>query len=195
MPLVWASGAPDTASQGILKLQFKISIEDFMDLRRFVSVTTFPPLMLIALIAPMHAAKNASCTFETFSAPSGYSLSMVNGVSDDGTVVGQLVDNNAQQFVAFTRSPGGAYTEYTVPQSSSTWLYGRSGTGLNAGFYQDNANPEHIHGFVLQNGQYTIVNYPKATNTWLFDVNQLGASVGSFSASASLIKGFILVNG
>jgi len=34
-----------------------------------------------------------------------------------------------------------------------------------------------------------------AANTWLFDVNQLGAAVGSFSASQSVTKGFMLVNG
>ena len=52
----------------------------------------------------MHAAQNASCIFDTFSAPSGYSFSQINGVSDDSAVVGQLLDNNTLQAVAFTRS-------------------------------------------------------------------------------------------
>src|SRR5271157_3148840 len=117
----------------------------------------------------MHAAKQASCTFDTFSAPSGYSLSQVDGVSDDGTVIGQLVDNNTQQFVGFTRSASGVFTEYAAPKSSSTWLYGRNGSGVNAGFYQDSAYPGHIHGFLLQGSKFTAVNHPKAANTWLFD--------------------------
>jgi hypothetical protein len=156
------------------------------------------PAVIVTLLLQtsfVHAAKTASCTFDTFSAPSGYSFSQVEGVSDDGTVVGQLVDTKTQQYVAFTRSAGGAFTEYTAPKSSSTWLYGRNGSGDNAGFYQDSANPENVHGFLLQGSKLSVVNYPKASNTWLFDVNQLGDSVGSFSASASLIKGFMLVNG
>jgi uncharacterized membrane protein len=143
----------------------------------------------------MHAAKTASCTFDTFSAPSGYSFSQVQGVSDDGTVVGQLIDNKTLQYVAFMRSQSGVFTEYAVPKSSSTWLYGRNGSGDDAGFYQDTTNPEHVHGFLLQSSKLTVVNYPKAANTWLFDVNQLGDSVGGFSASSSVVKGFMLVNG
>jgi len=143
----------------------------------------------------MHAAKTASCTFDTFSAPSGYSFSQVQGVSNDGTVVGQLINSKTLQYVAFMRSQSGVFSEYAIPNSSSTSLYGRNGSGDNAGFYQDTANPEHVHGFLLQSSKATVVNYPKAANTWLFDVNQLGDSVGSFSASATVVKGFMLVNG
>jgi hypothetical protein len=142
-----------------------------------------------------HAAQNASCTFETFSAPSGYTFSMINGVSDDGTVVGQLVNNKTQAFMAFTRSASGAYTEYSAPKSVQTWIYGQSGTGLNAGSYQDLAYPEHIHGFQLQNGNFTAVNYPSAVNTWLYDSNMTGASVGSYINASYVTKGFLVVNG
>ena len=152
-------------------------------------------IIMTLLLHPgvMHAA-TASCTFNTFSAPSGYSLSEVNGVSDDGTVVGQLVNNSTQQSVAFKRSASGVITKYTAPQSSATWLYGLNGTGLNAGYYQASAYPGHLHGFLLQGSTFTAVSHPNAVNTWLFDVNLLGASVGSFSTSAG-VKGFRLVNG
>jgi len=152
-------------------------------------------ITLLLQVAVMQAAQTASCTFETFSAPSGYTLSQIAGVSDDGTVVGELVDNKTQLVVAFTRSAGGVITEYTAPKSANTWLSGRNGSGVDAGFYQDSAYPGHIHGFQLQGGKFTAVNYPKAANTWLFDVNQLGAWVGSFSASQSVTKGFMLLNG
>ncbi len=150
---------------------------------------------LVLYSSVMHAAQQASCTFDTFSAPSGYSFSQVNGVSDDGTVVGQLIASDTQQYVAFTRSASGVISVYAAPKSSSTWLYGSNGTGANAGFYQDNVNPEHVHGFFLQGAKFTAVNHPSAINTWLFSVNQLGASVGSFSASQAVTKGFMLVNG
>ncbi len=150
---------------------------------------------LLLLSSTMHASQGASCTFETFSAPSGYTLNEVGGVSDDGTVVGQLIDNNTQALVAFMRSPGGEFTEYAAPGAGFTWLWGRNGSGVNAGYYQDAKNPEHLHGFTLLGGKLAVVNYPKANNTWLFDVNQLGAAVGSFSSSPSLTKGFMLANG
>lgn len=162
---------------------------------------SLPRLVAAALVAlllhssVMFAAQTASCIFETFSAPSGYSFSQIQGVSDDGTVVGQLMDNHTLQFVAFTHSAGGAFTEYAAPKSAATWLYGRNATGASAGFYQDSAYPGHIHGFLLQGSTFTAVNHPNAANTWLFDVNLLGGAVGSFSAGGYVTKGFGLVNG
>jgi uncharacterized membrane protein len=155
------------------------------------------PAVVVALSmsALLHAATQASCTFETFSAPEGYTLSQVQGISDDGTVVGQLVNKQSLRFIAFKRSASGTITLYAAPQSSSTWLYGRSGIGVESGFYQDSVHPEQVHGFLLQDGKFTPVNHPKVTNTWLFNVNQLGAAVGSFSGSASLVRGFLLLNG
>jgi uncharacterized membrane protein len=156
------------------------------------------PAAFVALLlhsSVMYSAQTASCIFNTFSAPSGYSFSEVNGVSDDGTVVGQLSDNNTLLLVAFTRSASGVLTKYAAPKSAATWLYGRNATGANAGFYQDSAYPGQIHGFLLQGSKFTAVNHPNAANTWLYDVNLLAGAVGSFSASQSVTKGFKLVNG
>ena len=84
-----------------------------MGLRHFSAVI----VTFLLQTAVLHAAQNATCTFSTFSAPSGYSFNTVQGVSDDGTVVGQLLDNSTQQSVAFVRSASGVFTEYTAPQS------------------------------------------------------------------------------
>jgi uncharacterized membrane protein len=165
---------------------------DLMLQSRFVSALI---ITLLAFSVALHAAQTASCTFTTFAAPAGYTFSEVNGVSDDGTVVGQLVDNKTLQFVAFSRAAGGAFTVYSAPKSSTTWLYGSSAVGVNAGSYEDSGYPGHMHGFTLQGSQFTAVNYPKADNTWLFDVSQIGNASGSFSAGASVTKGFMLVNG
>jgi hypothetical protein len=170
----------------------KKDIEDLMSLPNPVAA------VIVALLlhsSQMYAADQASCVFDTFSAPEGYSFSQVNGVSDDGTVVGQLVNDTTQAFVAFTRSPEGQITEYGAPKALTTWLYGYSGTGIQNGFYQDIGYPQHVHGFLLKDGVQTTVNYPKAANTWLFEMNQLGEAVGSYTASPALIKGFELVNG
>jgi len=147
------------------------------------------------LLSSLMYAQNATCTFETFTAPSGYTFSQVQGVSDDGTVVGQLVDGKTQKSVGFMRSPSGVFTEYAAPNSTVTWMSGRSGTGAIAGYYQDVKAPQDLHGFMLQGSKLAVVNYPKAANTFLFGVNQSGAAVGSFSASPILTKGFLLANG
>src|SRR6266852_7665097 len=159
-----------------------------MRLIRLIHSLAAVMVMLFLSTGAIQAVQTANCTFDTFSAPTGYSFSQVEGISDDGTVVGQLVDNKTQQWMAFTRSPGGAFTEYAAPNSSSTWLYGRSGVGDNVGFYQDKINPEHVHGFILQGTKFTAVNHPNAANTWLFEMNQLGISVGSYSPSTSVVK-------
>jgi hypothetical protein len=175
----------------------KIHIEDPMSLPRNFALVVIAGFA-IALFLPLqvHAAtEKASCTFNTFAAPKGYSLSVVNGVTDDGTVVGQLLNNTSLQTVGFTYSSEGVFTKYAAPKSLNTWFYGGNSTGLNAGTYQANSFPAGMHGFLLQGSQFTAVNYPKATNTWLYGVNQLGAVVGSFSASQTLTKGFMLVNG
>jgi uncharacterized membrane protein len=156
------------------------------------------PAAFVALLlhsSVMYSAQTASCIFNTFSAPSGYSFSEVNGVSDDGTVVGQLSDNNTLQLVAFMRSSSGVITKYAAPKSAATWLYGRNATGANAGFYQDSAYPGHVHGFLLQGTKFTAVNHPSAVNSWLYDVNLLGGAVGSFINAQYVTKGFRFVNG
>src|SRR5260370_34045952 len=101
-------------------LQGANNTENSMGLRRSVSAIA---VALFLHSAVMRAADQASCTFDTFSAPPGYSLSQVNGVSDDGTVVGQLIDTKTKQFEAFQRSACGAITKYPPPPSSATWLY------------------------------------------------------------------------
>ena len=146
---------------------------------------------LLSLSAALHAT-TASCTFETFTVPSKYTLNSVGGIGDDGTVVGQLVVNDTQQLVAFMRSPGGVITVYAAPNSMMTGLYANNATGASAGSYQDKGSK--MHGFTLTNGTFAAVNYPSAANTWLFGDNHVGALVGSYGGGAS-VKGFLLANG
>jgi len=151
-------------------------------------------LILAALLsAAANATQQASCSFDTFSAPSGYTLSMIQGVGDDGTVVGQLVDNNTLAYVGFVRSPNGSMKISSAPKSSITWMYGHIAAGTTAGSYLDNSGSPHVHGFILSGSNYSELDHSGSSNTWLFDVNQLGNYVGSYS-SGNVIKGFLLVN-
>ena len=148
---------------------------------------------LVCLLAPvLHAANKAACTFDTFDVPSGYTLNDVEGIADDGTVVGQLVDNKTQNLVGFMRSEGGDFTVYTAPKSSMTWLYQQNATGTSSGSYMDAKSK--VHGLTLVNGDFSSVDYPGASNTWVFGVNKVGALTGGYGGSGS-VNGFLLVNG
>lgn len=154
----------------------------------------FPVILaLLSLSLLAYAAQpQASCTFTPFSAPSGYTLTMVNGIDDTGTVVGQLQDNNGL-LVAFSRDASGKFTIFKAPNSAMTWFSHRS-SGVNVGSYLDKAFPPAVHGFAQQGANFTAVNYPKATNTWLSGINKLGTVAGSFLNNTTS-KGFILAGG
>ena len=148
----------------------------------------------LSLSAALHATQ-ASCTFDTFTVPPQYTLSSVQGVADDGTVVGQVIDNKTLLPMGFIRSAGGNVTVFAAPKSRTTWMYDQNATGTTAGSYLDNGQKSNVHGFTLANGSnFSAVNYPNAPNTWVFGVNHVGALVGSYTSGINA-KGFLLVNG
>lgn len=148
--------------------------------------------LLLARVA--FAANQADCTFATFTAPQGYKFAQVNGVSDDGTVVGQLEDKSTGVMVAFSRTAAGKVTIYRAPNSDFTWFNGRNLAGVNVGSYLDNKVPSHVHGFAQSGTGMVEVNYPTATHTWLNGINTSGALAGSFQKGTAT-KGFKLENG
>jgi hypothetical protein len=143
-------------------------------------------------ISPAFGAAKASCTFDTFDVPSGYTMNSVEGIADDGTVVGQLIDNKTLVPVGFMRSSGGEFTMYSAPASSNTWIYQQNATGTSAGSYLD--SKFKVHGFTLVNGDFTELDYSGAANTWIFGVNHVGALTGSYGGAGS-VNGFLLFNG
>lgn len=154
--------------------------------------TMLAAFALLLSVAPALHATKASCTFDTFDVPSGYTLNTVEGIADDGTVVGQLVDNKTQNLVGFMRSAGGDFTVYSAPKSSMTWLYQQNTTGTSSGSYMDGKSK--VHGFTLVNNNFSAIDYPGAANTWVFGVNKVGAITGSYGGSGS-VDGFLLVSG
>src|SRR5215813_12295794 len=92
-------------------------------------------VLSLTLSALSYGGNQATCDFTTFAAPSGYTLSEVNAVTDDGTVVGQLANNKSGQMVAFSHSADGKFTIFDAPNSSFTWFNGRTLNGVNAGFF------------------------------------------------------------
>lgn len=149
---------------------------------------------LIVLSAVSFAANQASCTFSTFSAPSGYALAQVNEITDDGTVVGQLEDDKSGAFVGFSRSADGKFTFWSAPNSTYTWFSSRNLSGVNVGSYLDNGKIKRVHGVAQSGKEFVQVDYPNANHTWLYSINTLGAVVGSFSDKAGVVKGFKLID-
>jgi len=152
----------------------------------------FAVFLLLFSVAPAFCGTKASCTFDTFDVPSGYTLNTVEGIADDGAVVGQLIVNKTQAFVGFIRSTSGDFTIYTAPKATMTWLYQQNATGTSSGSFLDNKSK--VHGFTLVNGNFTQTDYPGAANTWIFGVNHVGALTGSYGAAGS-VKGFLYLNG
>lgn len=150
-------------------------------------------LAVVVLLLPAlsFAANQASCTFTTFPAPQGYALAQVNAISDDGTVVGQVEDNNNGAFVGFSRSAAGVYTIFDAPNSIFTWFSSRNSAGVNVGSYLDNARIQHVHGFAQSGKSFVEVNYPNATHSWLYGINTAGVVAGSFT-KGTVVKGFKL---
>src|SRR2546429_961154 len=90
-------------------------------------------ISLFLLSALSFAANQASCTFTTFSAPTGYAFAQVNDIDDLGTVVGQVEDKNTGAFVAFSRTVNGKFTIFDAPNSIFTWFSSRNISGVNVG--------------------------------------------------------------
>src|SRR5437667_12790674 len=88
-------------------------------------------IILLAISSVSSAANQASCTFNTFSACQGYGLVQVNDITDDGTVVCQLEDNNSGAFGAFTYSSTGKFTIRDAPNSIFLWFTSRNLSGIN----------------------------------------------------------------
>jgi len=153
--------------------------------------TVIALVVLLAAAGFAHAAKQATCTFTTFDAPAGYAFAQINGISDDGTVVGQLEDKASETFVAFSRSAAGKFTLYQAPSSDFTWFNRRNLPGVNVGSYLDSKNPPHVHGMAQSGTNMVEVNYPKATHTWLYGINAAGVVVGNFNKGTTT-KGFKL---
>lgn len=170
--------------------------QNLMRLRRRLCVSYHvlaAGMCLLALVSTALAANQANCTFTTFTAPPGYKFAQVNGVGDDGTVVGQLEDKSSGVLIAFSRSATGKFTTYRAPNSDYTWFNGRNLAGVNVGSYLDNKVPRHVHGFAQTGTDMVEVNYPNATHTWLNGINAAGTTVGSFQKGTST-KGFKLEN-
>jgi hypothetical protein len=147
--------------------------------------------------------------FTTFDAPGASSAQgSFNGtfptsINDEGTVTGNYIDSNGLNH-GFLRSPGGEFTTFDAPGTSSVAAFGfgtfpesMNNAGAITGHYTDVSNV--IHGFVRsQSGKFTTFEAPGASSvaasgfgTFPVSMNDAGTITGRYADSNGLYHGFL----
>ena len=116
----------------------------------------------------------------------------VNGISDDGTVVG-FYDVGAVR-TGFSRSVAGVVTNLGfVTGSTNTTPLDRNASGAIVGTTDVNATANSANAFLYQNGSFLVSNYSfaGANRTQFNSINNAGQIVGRWRDSAQLFHGLI----
>ena len=114
--------------------------------------------------------------------------SMNNGATPDGhLIVGFYTPMDASRTWAYTIE-NGAFTQFTVPGSTSTNAWDVNPRGDIVGVYLDGAGA--THGYVRTEGGFTTIDVPGASATRAFSINARGDVVGSYTKSG-VTRGFI----
>lgn len=116
----------------------------------------------------------------------------VNGISDDGTVVG-FYDVGAVR-TGFSRSAAGVVTNLGfVAGSTNTTPLDRNASGAIVGTTDVNATANSANAFLYQNGSFLVSNYSfaGANRTQFNSINNAGQIVGRWRDSAQLFHGLI----
>ena len=137
------------------------------------------------------AQAQASCQFQFFSAPQGYTDLLPLGINDYGNVVG-LLDGLAGGTFGFVRYNDGTWKVYQAHPPYATWFSGRNDSGVTVGAYD---SPTGTHGLVLYQGVLRTVDYPGAAYTALTGINRYGTIVGYHVDAHGNSHGFKLQNG
>jgi len=120
-----------------------------------------------------------------FGQDTGYTL--IEGINDDGTIVGQFTD---PQSLAFVRTIDGTLTTFTGPDGATPAFptsINNSGT-IVGGFRDSNGN---LHGFFrTADGTATPFDIEGATGTIIGAINNKGAIAGQYTDQDGTLLGF-----
>ena len=127
--------------------------------------------------------------------PPGSVYTQLNGINDDGTIVGMYQDAS-NNIYGFSLSKDGAYTVINYPDAykNDTIPYAINNEGVIAGSYNDG---NKWHGFSL-GGTYGAINYPTVTSgvTFVYGINDEGSVVGYYrNLGADAYQAFSLIDG
>lgn len=114
--------------------------------------------------------------------------SMNNGATPDAhLIVGFYTPMNASRTWAYTIE-NGAFTQFTVPGSTSTNAWDVNPRGDIVGVYLDGAGA--THAYVRTDAGFTTIDVPGASATRAFGINARGDVVGSYTKTG-VTRGFI----
>ncbi|HTM35249.1 MAG TPA: hypothetical protein VL156_00745 [Terriglobales bacterium] len=158
-----------------------------------------PTFLLI--VPPSAAQTQASCTFQLFNPPSGFSGDFFPmGVNHFKTVVGGAYTSNQNSEAGYTRFSGGGTSLFKAPHALFTQLNRRNASGVSVGQYSPAGQPGFpgpgSHGVMLTSNSQATLDYPGAGSTVLSGINKSNVIVGSaLDTSTGGSFGFKHVNG
>jgi hypothetical protein len=128
----------------------------------------------------------------------GSSQSVPNSMNNGGTlngktIVGLYTPSGSLPHGYIVRN--GVFSDYMVPGSIATQIWGINPEGDFVGFYRTKPGPAGLHGFVVYADTPTpvTVDYPGAMRTQALAINPSGAIVGTFVDQAGAQHGFLAV--
>jgi hypothetical protein len=149
-----------------------------------------------------NAQTTASCTFSTFTPPSGYVSPAANGINDYGTIVGNVITQPTQYSMfshGLIRYSNGSVQVYDYPNATETWLTRRNNSGVTVGYFRDRTTG-HLRGLVKNSSTAVQITYPAPgqPDTALTGINKWGSIVGRYLTYVNqkpYFSGFELQNG
>ena len=115
------------------------------------------------------------------------------GINDNGQVSGFFGTRSGRVFGFVKNANGGVVTNFAVPGSKLTQLFGINNSGVAVGTYQDQANLLHGLYYTPANGVWTTVDAPSGTmGTVVNGINNMNQLVGFYTDAAGNVHGMLV---
>jgi len=138
----------------------------------------------------------------TFAFPAGpKSDTLVTGISDTGTIVGDSQVDYSGRGTAWLRTPTGHYTKINNPKAGEygTWPEAVNKNNVIVGrYYTGTASSYDVRGYIQHGTHFTDVNLPSsvhATDWSVVGINNRGDLCGWYVTSSGPFHGFVIIGG
>jgi hypothetical protein len=127
-----------------------------------------------------HGFLDVKGKFTTFDC-AGATNTRIYGISNDGSLTGDIAPSPTGPFQGFLHKPGKSSKCTAINYPKAVWTSAKSinKKGMISGWYTDSSNV--FHGFVKTGSHYQTVDAKGASNTLLFHMNDKGQIVGWFT--------------
>lgn len=139
---------------------------------------------------------------ETFAFPAGpKSDTLVTGISDTGTIVGESQVNYSGRGTAWLRTPAGAYKKIDNPSAGTygTWPEAINKSNVIVGqYYTGTATRYDLRGYIQHGNRFSDVKLPSsvhATDWSVGGINNRGDLCGWYITSSGPVHGFVIIGG